>query len=112
MDSVTYKSTYVWAINWGSGYASETIIVNLVNIGGLEDIIAPVLEGVSPERGNVFLAHDETFVFTVDAYDEGILYELEIDHSMEDTLPEFSVYAMKITPMALMMTRNHLKIMA
>jgi|LSQX01.1.fsa_nt_gb hypothetical protein len=98
VDSVTYKSTYIWAINWGSGYASETIIVNLVNIGGLEDIIAPVLEGVSPERGNVFLAHDETFVFTVDAYDEGILYELEIDHSMEDTLPEFSVYADEDNP--------------
>lgn len=59
----------------------------------------PTLISVSPAEGPVVLAADETFVLTVNAYDaDGDLYELEIDHSMEATLPEFSVYASAENP--------------
>lgn len=57
------------------------------------DTTSPTLESVSPQPGEVILSSGETFKFTVDAYDAGGLYELEIDHSMEGPLPEFSVYA-------------------
>jgi len=46
----------------------------------------------------VILSSGETFKFTVDAYDAGGLYELEIDHSLEDVFPEFSVYADENNP--------------
>jgi len=51
-----------------------------------------VLEAVTPAEGAVELAHDGSFILTVQASDEN-LRELEIDHSMEATLDEFSVYA-------------------
>ena len=40
---------------------------------------------------------DDTFVLTVDAADDN-LYELEIDHSLAASLPEFSVYADALNP--------------
>lgn len=46
----------------------------------------------------MILSSGETFKFTVDAYDAGGLYELEIDHSLEDVFPEFSVYADENNP--------------
>jgi hypothetical protein len=61
------------------------------------DTIAPVMEAVLPAEGVVTLAADEAFVLTVDAFDLN-LYELEIDHSFEGTLPEFSVYADALNP--------------
>ncbi|MEA4846925.1 MAG: S-layer homology domain-containing protein [Clostridiaceae bacterium] len=84
-------AAYAWVIKWGAGYADETITINLINVGGLE--APPKLEGVTPESSAVTLDYGKTFVFTVDAYDEGGLSELEIDHSMSSILPEFSVYA-------------------
>lgn len=32
------KATYTWIINWGSGYAPETITINLINVSGLETV--------------------------------------------------------------------------
>ncbi|AFA49424.1 Ig-like domain-containing protein [Acetobacterium woodii] len=32
------KATYTWTINWGSGYAPETITINLINVAGLETL--------------------------------------------------------------------------
>ena|GEM_PF-4509021 len=29
-------ATYTWVIKWGSGYADETITINLTNVAGLE----------------------------------------------------------------------------
>ena|GEM_PF-2625337 len=52
------------------------------------------LENVSPTAGTVLLSNVGTFKLTVDADDEvNTLSELEIDHSMEGSLSEFSVYA-------------------
>ncbi|MGI6577173.1 MAG: S-layer homology domain-containing protein [Eubacteriales bacterium] len=56
------------------------------------DTIAPELIEVTPTEGSVELAQNENFVLTVQALDTN-LYELEVDHSFEGTLPEFSVYA-------------------
>lgn len=61
------------------------------------DTTAPKFKGVTPEVGEVKLAHDATFVLTVAAEDEN-LYELEVDHSFEGILPEFSVYASEENP--------------
>ena len=63
--------------------------------GGAEfilDGVAPVMEEVLPAEGALLFGPDDTFILTVDALDSN-LYELEIDHSLEATLPEFSVYA-------------------
>lgn len=62
------------------------------------DTTDPVLEEVTPASGEIELANDETFVLTVDAFDEGGLRKLEIDHNMEGELPEFSVYASADNP--------------
>ncbi len=65
------------------------------------DTTSPTLNGVTPAEGAVILGADENFVFTVDASDEGGLYELEIDHNMTEApynLPEFSVYANAANP--------------
>ena len=61
------------------------------------DDVAPLMTAVTPTEGLVTLGLDDTFVLTVDAFDLN-LYELEIDHSFEGTLPEFSVYASEATP--------------
>ena len=71
--------------------------------GTAPDTTAPILQGVYPavtsgQTTHWILAGDETFTFSVDAYDAGGLYELEIDHSLEGTLPEFSVYADESDP--------------
>ena len=60
------------------------------------DTTAPTLVSVTPAEGNVELAHDATFILTVDASDDN-LYELEVDHNIAD-LPEFSVYASEEDP--------------
>jgi hypothetical protein len=57
------------------------------------------LTSVSPAEGEVLLSNVGTFKLTVDADDEvNNLRELEIDHSMEGSLPEFSVYADETNP--------------
>lgn len=61
------------------------------------DTTAPTFKGITPAEGAVELAHDENFVLTVKASDEN-LYELEVDHSLEASLPEFSVYASATDP--------------
>ena len=55
-----------------------------------------MLVEVTPAEGVVELAHDATFVLTVEAYDDN-LYELEVDHNIAE-LPEFSVYASEDDP--------------
>ncbi len=63
------------------------------------DETVPGLDGVSPAEGPVVLGAEEPFVWIVDASDAGDnLYELEVDHSMEGTIPEFSVYANEGNP--------------
>ena len=47
------------------------------------DGVSPILEAVTPARGNVYLAAGQNFVLTVDAADDN-LYSLEIDHSLGD----------------------------
>lgn len=49
------------------------------------------------QAGNIILENNDQFVLIVDAFDVN-LYELEIDHSMEGILPEFSVYADATNP--------------
>ena len=69
------------------GYtAPVTIKITLI------DGTIPVLEQVTPPEGPVAISPKATFVLTVDALDNN-LFKLEVDHSMESTLPEFSVYA-------------------
>ena len=61
------------------------------------DDAAPVMEAVTPAEGALLFGPEDTFVLTVDAADDN-LYELEIDHSLSATLPEFSVYADAANP--------------
>jgi ABC-type transporter Mla MlaB component len=69
---------------------------NVQGVGEI-DTKAPELVEVSPDAGDIHLAYDETFKLEVTASDEN-LYELEVDHSFEGTLPEFSVYASEDDP--------------
>jgi adenosine/AMP kinase len=64
---------------------------NVQGVGEV-DTKAPELVEVSPDAGDIHLAYDETFKLEVTASDKN-LYELEVDHSFDGTLPEFSVYA-------------------
>jgi|GEM_PF-2179705 len=82
--------------------ASEEVIAGITNTATVEvatatDTTAPTLQGVTPPEGVVNLAYGETFKLEVTAFDEN-LYELEVDHSFEGTLPEFSVYASEGNP--------------
>jgi hypothetical protein len=63
-----------------------------ITVTAAPDTTAPALQSVTPSEGDVELAYGANFILTVDASDEN-LYELEIDHSLEGTVPEFSVYA-------------------
>lgn len=63
----------------------------------IQDVTDPTMDEVSPARGAILLDADDTFILTVDASDDN-LYELEIDHSLETSLPEFSVYAGETDP--------------
>ena len=77
--------------------AGNETTVTLILI--INDITMPTLESVDPAEGPVVLNATDTFVWTVDAEDLGDnLYSLEIDHSMEGTLPEFTVYASETNP--------------
>jgi predicted peroxiredoxin len=78
---------------WGSMYdvTDENTFVYHISQLPAPDTTPPVLVEVTPPEGDVVLAHDETFVWTVQASDEN-LYELEVDHNIAE-LPEFSVYA-------------------
>jgi len=84
---------------WGSMYevTDENTFAYTVTRAEAPDTTAPTLVSVTPAEGNVELAHDANFVLTVAASDEN-LYELEVDHSFEGTLPEFSVYASAENP--------------
>src|SRR5690606_30710930 len=55
------------------------------------DNVAPTLGGVTPSEGDYCL-YGENFTWTIQASDAN-LYSLELDHSMEGVLPEFTVYA-------------------
>jgi len=90
--------TFTFSIEAGSiedlaGNALTTLSATLI----VTDQTAPEMEEVLPAEGVITLAADEAFVLTVDAFDLN-LYELEIDHSFEGTLPEFSVYADALNP--------------
>jgi len=73
------------------------MLLGMVPITAVMAATAPTLESVSPAVGAVLLGADDNFVLTVDAADDN-LYELEIDHSMQATLDEFSVYASAENP--------------
>ena len=75
---------------WGSMY--DVTPENTFAYSFVRDEVAPVMEAVTPERGVVYLAGGENFVLTVDASDLN-LCSLEVDHSFEGTLSEFTVYA-------------------
>jgi len=80
---------------WGS--MSPTTPDNTYAYTFVRDDVPPVMDEVTPERGVVYLAAGENFVLTVDAFDLN-LHSLEVDHSFEGTLPEFTVYADKDNP--------------
>ncbi len=81
------------SINDVAGNALTTLSASLI----VTDQTNPVMEAVLPAEGVVTLAADETFVLTVDAFDLN-LFSLEVDHSFEGTLPEFTVYASATNP--------------
>jgi len=75
-------------------FHTENVTFKLV----INDTIAPILESVLPTKGSSFLyGPGGKFVLTVDAKDDN-LYSLEVDHSMQYTLPEFTVYASVANP--------------
>lgn len=59
------------------------------------DDIAPVVT-VLPESGSISLGAEDTFVLTVQVSDVNA-YSLEVDHSLEANLPEFTVYAVEVS---------------
>ncbi len=73
------------------------MLLGMVPITMVMAATAPILESVSPAEGAVLLGADDNFVLTVDAADDN-LYELEVDHSLWATIPEFSVYASEADP--------------
>lgn len=75
----------------GGEFADEIVLTDVLR-GIIDfDLDDPEFKGVEPAPGTIVIK-DEGFKWIVKAYDEH-LYELEIDHSLEATLPEFSVYA-------------------
>jgi len=82
--------------SWGS--MSPTTAENTYAYTIARDTTAPTMTSVEPAEGAVELDASEDFVLTVTAHDDIELYELEIDHSMSSTLPEFSVYANSENP--------------
>ena len=75
------------------GAVDGIIISQDEHIKAINDVTNPELVYVSPEPGIMVLEENSSFVWKVKAYDEGGLEKLEIDHSLESTLPEFNVYA-------------------
>ena len=67
------------------------VLDNLQFVTYIFDNTAPELVEVSPAEGAQCL-QGGNFVWSVKAQDDN-LYELEVDHSMQGTIPEFSVYA-------------------
>gem|GEM_PF-2543235 len=113
LDASTVGAAYGWTgdtteQNADVNFDGRVNIQDLALVGGNFDLtsaaaygewISPVLEGVSPAPGHVVLGADENFVWVVDALDmDDNLYKLEIDHSLEDYYPEFSVYASEENP--------------
>lgn len=95
--TVIFGSAFAdWNPRWG--YIKVTTSTELEQYeekeykGVRPDITPPVMEEVLPAEGALVLGPDDTFVLTVDAMDD-FLYSLELDHSMEAVLPEFTVYA-------------------
>jgi hypothetical protein len=88
MGTYTIK-TEVKVLSTGAVLATGTYTLTVT---AAPDTTAPALQSVTPSEGDVELAYGANFILTVDASDEN-LYELEIDHSLEGTVPEFSVYA-------------------
>lgn len=66
----------------------------------IDNPVAPAIIAVSPTKGStVSLGAAENLVLTVEAADSnGDLRELEVDHDMTASLPEFSVYADAANP--------------
>jgi hypothetical protein len=90
-----FTATVVW--NESSTQEFKVVIGEGVTLEPAPDTTDPELVGVSPEAGDIQLGYGETFKLEVTASDEN-LYELEVDHSFEGTLPEFSVYASESDP--------------
>lgn len=85
--------SFVFVVCFVGFVEAETIFVDDI------DTTIPTLESISPAVGEVVLPHGGTFQLTVDAGDAGNnLYKLEIDHSLENIIPEFSVYASEANP--------------
>jgi hypothetical protein len=94
-DKDEYTATVVW--NESSTQVFKVVIGENVTLEPALDTTAPEFKSVSPAAGNVNLEYGETFKLEVTASDDN-LYELEVDHSFEGTLPEFSVYASEENP--------------
>jgi uncharacterized protein YuzE len=90
-----FTATVVW--NESSTQEFKVVIGEGVTLEPAPDTTDPELVVVSPEAGDIQLGYGETFKLEVTASDEN-LYELEVDHSFEGTLPEFSVYASESDP--------------
>lgn len=74
----------------------------LVTNDYLEDVgYSPIKEvsrvNILPKNGDIQIATGDSFKVEVSVLGQGI-YELEIDHSLESILPEFSVYASESDP--------------
>jgi hypothetical protein len=97
-DDVTVKGT-IKSIVSSDGFDKERVVLAEAGFEfEAKDSVAPELVSVDPEKdATVELAHNESFVWKIKALDKN-LYELEVDHSFDGTLPEFSVYASAENP--------------
>lgn len=62
------------------------------------DTTDPTVEVFPADGATVEVGPGDSFVWTVDAFDESALVELEVDNSIELIVPQFTVYANEADP--------------
>jgi parallel beta-helix repeat protein len=82
---------FVESIISKDGFSTNTVLDDITLGWSLPDAVAPVLVEVTPTEGAQCM-FGGNFIWKVQASDAN-LYSLEVDHSMENILPEFTVYA-------------------
>lgn len=62
------------------------------------DVTPPTVEVVPTDGATVEVGPGDSFVWTVDAFDDSALVELEVDNSIELVVPQFTVFADEADP--------------
>ena len=63
-----------------------------------QELIPPTVDVFPADGATVEVGPGDSFVWTVDAFDDSALVELEVDNSIETIVPQFTVYADEADP--------------